>query len=62
MGKVTKLDDYRVSKYDRAVKKQKKDNLLKRMSKFLKKAEVFFDKANSERGKRMIKDSENDNK
>ena len=53
---VTKLDDYRVSKYDRAVKKQKRDRILSRFSKFLSTADVFFKKTNSKKGKRMIED------
>lgn len=56
MGKVIKLDDYRVSKYERAVKKQRKDRLMSSINKFLNRADEFFKKANSEKGKSMVED------
>lgn len=57
---VTNIDDFRVSRHDRAVKKQRRNRLVSRFNEFLQRAEVFFDKANSERGKRMIKDQKDD--
>lgn len=59
MSKITNLDDYRTTtKYGRAVKRQRHAHFMNQYNKFMSKAGKFFDKANSERGRRMIKDQE----
>lgn len=55
--KITQLDDYRTtSRYSRAVKKQSRDRIVGKLNKFLDSASVFFNKADSERGKKLITD------
>ena len=40
--KVVNLHDYRETKYQRAVKKQKRDRLISRLDEFLERADTFF--------------------
>jgi len=56
MGKVIKLADWEPDQGKRAKKKR----LIAKLNKFLKRAEVFFEKAGSERGKKMIKEVRDD--
>ena len=56
MGKIIKLEDWRTSKYDRAVKKQTRDRLMNSINNFLENAGVFLDKVNSKKGQQMVED------
>ena len=59
MGKVTNLDDYRNTTKAERRAKNTRDVLIQR---FLRLSEVFFKKANSKKGKRMIEDLKNADK
>ena len=62
MNNVVKIKDWERDKSLRIMKKRTRTRQMKKFGEFIKRAGIFFDKANSERGKRMIKEQEDGNK